>query len=67
MNSDQIVGNWKKITGEVKKKWGKLTDNEITKAEGRSDILAGKIQEHYGKSREEALKEVNEFFLGLKP
>jgi uncharacterized protein YjbJ (UPF0337 family) len=67
MNSDQIVGNWKKITGEVKKKWGKLTDNEITKAEGRADILAGKIQEHYGKSREEALKEVNEFFLGLKP
>jgi uncharacterized protein YjbJ (UPF0337 family) len=67
MNSDQIAGNWKKITGEVKKKWGKLTDNEITKAEGRADILAGKIQEHYGKSREEALKEVNEFFLSLKP
>jgi uncharacterized protein YjbJ (UPF0337 family) len=41
---------------------GELTDDELTKAEGRADKLAGLIQERYGKTREEAVREVNRFF-----
>ncbi|PRY03253.1 CsbD-like protein [Paraburkholderia sp. BL25I1N1] len=41
---------------------GELTDDELTAAEGRADKLAGLIQERYGKTREEAEREVRRFF-----
>lgn len=66
MNQDQILGNWKQISGQLKEKWGKLTDDELVQAEGRSEYLAGKIQEHYGKAKDEALNEVNDFFKSFK-
>jgi uncharacterized protein YjbJ (UPF0337 family) len=66
MNEEQVKGNWKQLTGQLKEKWGKLTDNDLKQVEGRAEILAGKVQEHYGKAKDEALNEVNEFFKTLK-
>ncbi len=62
MNRDEIEGKWKQLTGSVKAKWGKLTDDDLTEASGDTDVLVGKIQELYGKSLEDARKEVDEFF-----
>ena len=62
MNNDQIAGKWKQMKGEAKVMWGKLTDDELDIAEGHKDKLAGKIQEWYGRTREEAEREVDEFF-----
>ena len=28
MNWDQVAGNWKQLKGQVKEKWGKLTDDD---------------------------------------
>lgn len=61
MNTDQTAGNWKQVKGKLKEKWGNLTDDEITKLEGRSDQLAGKLQERYGMAREEAERQAREF------
>ena len=61
MNEDKIKGQWKQLAGKLKSKWGKLTDNDLTIAEGDSEYLAGKIQERYGVAREEAHKQVKEF------
>ena len=61
MNEDKIKGQWKQLAGKLKTKWGKLTDNDLTIAEGDSEYLAGKIQERYGIAREEAHKQVKEF------
>jgi uncharacterized protein YjbJ (UPF0337 family) len=66
MNEEQIKGNWKQIKGQFKEKWGKLTEDDLTEAEGRADYLVGKVQERYGQAKDEALKEVNEFFKSLK-
>ena len=30
MNWDRVEGNWKQLTGKVKEKWGKLTEDDIT-------------------------------------
>lgn len=58
MNSDQISGNWKQLTGKVKEKWGKLTDDDLTVVEGKRDQLIGRVQERYGLAREKAAEEV---------
>ena len=65
MNSDQFEGQWHQLKGGVKAQWGKLTDDEIDRADGNREKLAGEIQAKYGKSKEEAKKEVNEYIDSL--
>lgn len=61
MDWDRIAGSWKQMTGKVKEQWGKLTDDDLTMAEGNYDQLVGRIQERYGYSREEAQRHLDEF------
>jgi uncharacterized protein YjbJ (UPF0337 family) len=61
MNWDRIQGNWKQMTGTLKQKWGKLTDDEFTEIGGHRDKLVGKIQERYGIARDEAERQVNDW------
>ncbi|MCA0203991.1 CsbD family protein [Pararhodobacter sp.] len=62
MNSDTVEGKWKQIKGEAKIQWGKLTNDDLDVVEGHKDKLVGKIQERYGKSKDEAEAEVNRFW-----
>jgi uncharacterized protein YjbJ (UPF0337 family) len=61
MNEDRIKGKWKQLTGTMKEKWGKLTNDDLDVAEGNSEYLAGKIQERYGLAKDEAEKQVREY------
>lgn len=66
MNIDQIEGNWKQLAGEIKRKWGLLTEDELTVAAGQQDVIVGKLQEHYGLVKEEAQKQLDEFLKGIR-
>jgi uncharacterized protein YjbJ (UPF0337 family) len=66
MNWDRIEGNWKQIKGSAKETWGKLTDDELDVIAGKRDQLAGKIQESYGISKDEAEKQLAEWEQRLK-
>ncbi|WP_097462156.1 CsbD family protein [Mangrovitalea sediminis] len=59
---DEMKGKWKQQIGKAKLAWGKLTEDEILKSEGRAEKLQGLIQERYAITREEAEKQVNKFF-----
>jgi len=61
MNRDILQGKWKQLKGQAKQKWGKLTDDELDRIEGSRDELVGLIQERYGRSRDEAEKEVDDW------
>lgn len=61
MNKDTFKGKWEQLKGNVQKKWGKLTDDDVDKIKGDSKVLVGKLQEKYGMTKEEAEKEVKEF------
>lgn len=61
MNTDILHGKWEQLKGEVQKKWGKLTNDEINIVKGDSRKLSGIIQEKYGQSKEEAEKSVNDW------
>lgn len=62
INADKIKAEWKQQVGAAKIAWGKLTDDELLKAEGHADKLTGLVQERYAISREEADKQVKRFF-----
>jgi uncharacterized protein YjbJ (UPF0337 family) len=61
MNWDIIEGNWKQFKGKVKAQWGKLTDDHLDEIAGKRDELAGRIQEAYGVSKDEAEKQIKRF------
>lgn len=62
MNEDILKGKWKQMRGEMKRWWGKLTDDDFDKAEGSREKLVGIIQERYGYERERAEEEVDRRF-----
>lgn len=64
MNWDQVEGKWKQMKGSVKKQWGKLTDDDLDVIAGKQEQLAGKIQERYGITREEANKQIRDWSTG---
>lgn len=61
MNKDNIEGKWKQLKGEAQKTWGKLTDDDLDLIDGQREKFAGVLQERYGKSKDEAEREVDEF------
>ena len=61
MNENTIKGNWEQVKGNVQKKWGELTNDELDQINGNRKILAGKIQEKYGRAQDEAEREIDEF------
>lgn len=61
MNQDTIAGNWHQLKGEVKRQWGRLTDDQLTQVEGSREKLAGILQESYGIARDEAEKQIEAF------
>ncbi|GAB0149750.1 MULTISPECIES: CsbD family protein [Marichromatium] len=60
MNWEQIRGNWEQAKGELKVRWGKLTDDDLALIDGERDKLVGSLQEKYGVTKEEAIKQVDE-------
>lgn len=58
ITQQELSGKWNQIKGQIKSKWGQLTDNELVGAEGNVEKLVGVIQQKTGAAR----REVEEFF-----
>ena len=61
MNWDALKGNWTQLRGRVRMQWGKLTDDQLDVIAGKRDQLAGKIQETYGITKDEAEQQIKSF------
>ncbi len=66
MNWDQIEGKWQELKGEFRQKWAKLTDQDYEQIGGKKDELVGRLQKHYGYSKEDAERELDTFSKDLK-
>jgi uncharacterized protein YjbJ (UPF0337 family) len=58
----RVEGNWKQAKGKVKEQWGKLTDDDLDVIDGKQDQLEGRLQERYGYAKDQARKEVNDWY-----
>jgi uncharacterized protein YjbJ (UPF0337 family) len=59
MNWDTIKGQWKQMKGDVRKRWGKLTDDDLDVAAGDRDKLEGVIQKRYGMQKDAVKRDVD--------
>ena len=61
MNRDRLKGKWKQFSGNVRERWGRLTDDRLSMVAGKHDQLAGRYQEQYGINAEESERQLREF------
>jgi uncharacterized protein YjbJ (UPF0337 family) len=56
----EIKGNWNEIKGKLKQKYGQLTDDDLTFAQGKEDELLGRLQQRLGQNKEDLRKTIEE-------
>jgi uncharacterized protein YjbJ (UPF0337 family) len=52
INAQVLEGNWNDIKGQLRQRWGQLTDDGLEVFSGNVDQLVGLIQTRTGESRE---------------
>ena len=62
MNTDQLEGKWKRFKGDVRKEYGKLTDDDWEESKGSYKKFVGKVQERYGETKETINEKVSKLF-----
>lgn len=51
INQQTLEGNWNEIKGQLRRKWGTLTDDDLQNFHGTLDQLMGTIQRKTGEAR----------------
>ena len=61
MEWNQIEASWDLFKGRVKRKWCRLTEEDLQLIAGRREQLGRKIQERYGFASEHVQKELDDW------
>jgi uncharacterized protein YjbJ (UPF0337 family) len=56
MNDLKIKGSFRKALGKLKKKFGVLTEDDISYEEGKEDETIGRLEKKLGKSKDEIIR-----------
>jgi uncharacterized protein YjbJ (UPF0337 family) len=62
MDWNRVEGNWKQLKGQVKERWGKLTDDDLNMIAGKREQLEGKIQERYGLAKDQVKRDIDDWY-----
>jgi uncharacterized protein YjbJ (UPF0337 family) len=60
-NQDRLAEKWDELKGQVRQHWGKLTMTDVTSLNGKTEELAGLLQQRYGYGRAQAELEINDW------
>jgi uncharacterized protein YjbJ (UPF0337 family) len=60
MTTMQLKGNWNEVKGKLKQKYGHLTDDDLTFAEGKEDEMLGRLQQRLGKTKDDLRREIED-------
>jgi uncharacterized protein YjbJ (UPF0337 family) len=61
MHRHVLKGQWTQLRGRIRQRWGRFTEDDVALIAGDSDVLTGKIQEYYGRSREQAENDLDDW------
>ncbi|MBN9378267.1 MAG: hypothetical protein BGO14_06335 [Chlamydiales bacterium 38-26] len=59
MNKEIFEGHWHELKGKIKEKWGKLTDDDMKKIDGKWENFLGSLEKSYGYKKDQVEKEIN--------
>jgi len=59
MDKLELKGGWNELKGKIKQAYGDLTDDDLTREEGKDDEMLGKLQQKTGKTRDDLVKWIN--------
>ncbi len=60
VSAQKLQGSWNRVRGQIKEKWGVLTEDDIQIRNGNIDQLVGRIQQKTGEAREAIEKFLSE-------
>ena len=58
-NQDILRDKWSELKGQVKQRWGKLTDDDLQRLSGTTADLVGVLRQRYGYGRAQAIIEID--------
>jgi hypothetical protein len=61
LGNDRIMEQWENIPDRLRRRWRKLTNEDVRRAGGSAAYLAECLQHRYGVDRREAFLQVYEF------
>jgi uncharacterized protein YjbJ (UPF0337 family) len=64
MNKTIMQGKWRRVRGDLKMRWGKLTDDDRRLLDGKIDQMVGLFQERYGYTQERAAHALKHYLGG---
>ena len=56
---DILQDKWPELKGQVKRQWGRLTDDDLQRLNGKTEELACVLQQKYGYGKVQAEMEIN--------
>jgi uncharacterized protein YjbJ (UPF0337 family) len=56
---DILLGKWHQLKGQARQQWAKLTDDDLARISGKTEELAGVLQQRYGFGKSQAEMEIN--------
>ena len=59
--SDMLEGKWHELKGQARQQWAKITDDDLELLSGKTEELAGVLQQRYGYGKAQAENEINDW------
>lgn len=66
MDWNQLQAAWPRMRGQLRHRWGRLTEDDLDIIAGQREVFIGRVEERYSVGREEARQRIEEWLHTLQ-